>query len=85
MFFDSCVLPWTCIWLAISGQALHELLLAERDSKVTSLEEDVALAASPAAAQLGARTALALAFRIEKKRLLAAAIAATQPAAAVMA
>lgn len=64
-------------------QALHELLLAERDSKLTTLGEDEALAASAEHKQLGERTCLALAFRIQKKRLLAAAVSATRAATAV--
>lgn len=60
--------------------ALHALLVAERDSKPSSLEEDEALVASAAEMQqLGPRAASALLFRTEKKKLLAAAIVATQP------
>lgn len=59
--------------------ALHALLVAERDSKPSSLEEDEALVASAAEMQqLGPRAALALLFRTEKKKVLAEAIAATR-------
>ena len=56
---NQCDRPWTrqILQLHITvlmprppfQQALHELLLAERDSRHSSLEEDLALAASPTA------------------------------------
>ena len=53
------------------------LLVAERDSKPTTLQQDEAMAASAeAVGKLGNRAALALQFRIEKKRVLTAAISA---------
>lgn len=56
---------------------MRGMLLAERDSKPTTLAQDEAVAASAdEMAKLGDRAALALQFRIEKKRVLAAAIAA---------
>lgn len=60
--------------------ALHALLVAERDSKPSSLADDEALAGmAEEMRQLGPRKMLALHFRIEKKQVLAAAIVATQP------
>ena len=56
--------------------AMRALMLAERDSKPTTLAQDEAMAASAEeTGKLGDRAALALQFRIEKKRVLAAAIA----------
>ena len=57
--------------------AARALLLAERNSKPTTLEQDEVMAASAEEmGKLGGRAALALHFRIEKKRVLAAAISA---------
>jgi hypothetical protein len=57
--------------------AARALLLAERDSKSTTIEQDEAVAASAEEmGKLGDRATLALHFRIEKKRVLAAAISA---------
>eukprot|EP00208_Stichococcus_sp_RCC1054_P007295 CAMPEP_0206144966 /NCGR_PEP_ID=MMETSP1473-20131121/25960_1 /ASSEMBLY_ACC=CAM_ASM_001109 /TAXON_ID=1461547 /ORGANISM="Stichococcus sp, Strain RCC1054" /LENGTH=674 /DNA_ID=CAMNT_0053541001 /DNA_START=77 /DNA_END=2101 /DNA_ORIENTATION=- len=57
---------------------MHELLVAERDRKNTSLQEDLALQASPTRKRLHPRAALALQFRIQKKKILSDAIAATE-------
>jgi hypothetical protein len=54
---------------------MRALVYNERDSKATTLAEDEAMAASTEeVGKLGARAALALQFRIEKKRILASAL-----------
>mmetsp|Transcript_16150 Transcript_16150/g.48378 ORF Transcript_16150/g.48378 Transcript_16150/m.48378 type:complete len:452 (+) Transcript_16150:171-1526(+) len=60
------------------NEVMIELLKAERDSKLTTLQEDMALQGGPDAIQMGPRMALALQFRIQKKKLLADAISAME-------